>query len=163
MDPTGATTAQSRVDLQQFLKSACPFDGENRFILGTFERGVTFYRQQIRALLNLIYALVEAKSPDGKRIIPSNSRIAVVGGGAFGVTAAAAAAYAKFKTTLFERQQFLLPLQRGCTSRWLHPRFYDWPHPSSESRLARLPILNWAAGNGRHRGDRIGERLYQSS
>ena len=136
--------ALSGINLQQFLESARPFHGENRFIVGTFERGITFYRQQVRAL-NLIYAFVKARSDDGKSIIAPNSRIGIIGGGAFGITAAAAAAYAGFNTRLFEGHQFLLPLQRGCTTRWLHPRFYDWPDPSSESHVARLPMLNWAA------------------
>jgi hypothetical protein len=38
------------IDLNEFLENARPFPGENRFVLGTFERGVTVYRQQIRAL-----------------------------------------------------------------------------------------------------------------
>jgi hypothetical protein len=136
--------ARPRVDLVQFLESARPFPGENRFILGTFERGVTLYRQQVRAL-NLVHAFVEAKGSDGKEIISHNSRIAIIGGGAFGITAAAAAAYAGFRVSLFERHQFLLHLQRGCATRWIHPRFYDWPNVTSESRMARLPVLDWAA------------------
>ncbi len=135
---------RAAVDLVQFLEAARVFNGENRFILGTFECGVTVYRQQIRAL-NLVYAFAEARGLDGKEIILPKSRIAVVGGGAFGVTAAAAAAYAGFKVRLFERHQFLLHLQRGCSTRWIHPRFYDWPDPTSESRMARLPMLDWAA------------------
>lgn len=128
----------------EFLEDARPLPGENRFILGTFERGVTFYRQQIRAL-NLVYSIIEAKDACGKAKVLPCSRVIVIGGGAFGVTAAAAAAYAGFKVVLVERQQ-ILHLQRGCDTRWLHPRFYDWPAPESESRLARLPILDWASG-----------------
>jgi hypothetical protein len=89
---------------------------------------------------------VEARTVDGRRLIEEKARIAVVGGGAFGVTAAAAAAYAGFETILFERQQELIHLQRGCDTRWVHPRFYDWPAPEAESRLARLPFLDWPAG-----------------
>src|SRR5262249_22288898 len=33
----------------------------------------------------------------------------------------------------------------NCDTRWIHPRFYDWPAPDSESRSARLPMLDWAA------------------
>ena len=92
------TAGRTTIDLSAFLESARPFPGENRFVLGTFERGVTVYRQQIRAL-NLIHALIEAAS-GGKKVIAPGSRIAVIGGGAFGMTAAAAAAYANFKTSL---------------------------------------------------------------
>lgn len=127
----------------EFLESARAFGTENRFIVGTFERGVTFYRQQIRAL-NLIYAMVEARDDSDKLKIKPKSRIVVIGGGAFGVTAAAAAAYAEFSVVVVERQQ-ILHLQHGCDTRWLHPRSYDWPDPASQSQLARLPIMNWAA------------------
>jgi hypothetical protein len=136
-------TSRATIDLNGFLENARPFPGQNRFVLGTFERGVTVYRQQIRAL-NLIHAFVDASSGENKVIAPG-SRVAVIGGGAFGITAAAALAYANFQTTLFERQQFLLPLQRGCTTRWIHPTFYDWPDASSERETARLPILDWAS------------------
>jgi hypothetical protein len=139
MDPPSAIAIPS-----QFLEDARPFPGENKFILGTFERGITFYRQQIRAL-NLVYSLVEAKDVTGAPEIAPGSCIVIVGGGAFGITAAAAAAYAGFQVVLLERQQDLLHLQHNCDTRWLHPRFYDWPAPESESRLARLPILDWAA------------------
>src|ERR1700679_949376 len=105
-----------------FLEGARPFAGENRFILGTFERGVTLYRQQIRAL-NLVYSLVEARDSAGRHIVPQESRLTVIGGGAFGTTVAAAGAYAKFQVVLIERHQTLLHLQRGCDTRWLHPRF----------------------------------------
>lgn len=133
-------------DPSSFLESARPFAAENRFILGTFERGVTVYRQQIRAL-NLVYSLVEARDSDGRSIIPPGCRIVVIGGGAFGTTVAAAAAYAKFQVVLLERYETLLHLQRGCDTRWLHPRFYDWPAPESESRMARLPFLDWSASS----------------
>jgi hypothetical protein len=136
--------APSNGTLGQFLDGARPFRGENRFVLGTFERGVTFYRQQVRAL-NLIFAFVEAKSSDETKIIEPGSRIAIIGGGALGLTAATAAVYAGFRVTIFEQQQFLIHLQRGCATRWLHPRFYDWPAVESESRMARLPMLDWAA------------------
>jgi hypothetical protein len=132
-----------------FLEAARPFARENRFILGTFERGVTVYRQQIRAL-NLVYSLVEARNSNGQPLVLPGSRVTVIGGGAFGTTVAAAAAYAKFRVVLLERHQTLLHLQRGCDTRWLHPRFYDWPAPESESQMARLPFLDWTASSAGH-------------
>lgn len=136
-------------DPATFLRGARPFPEENKFILGTFERGVTVYRQQIRAL-NLVYSMVEARDAAGRQVVPRGSRITVVGGGAFGTTVAAAAAYANFKVILIERHQTLLHLQRGCDTRWLHPRFYDWPSPESESEMARLPFLDWSASSAGH-------------
>ena len=71
----------------------------------------------------------------------------MIGGGVFGTTFAAAAAYARFRVVLLEQYQTLLHLQRGCDTRWLHPRFYDWPAPEAESRMARLPFLDWSASS----------------
>src|SRR5262249_24873856 len=142
------------VDPSQFLEDARPFARQNKFILGTLESGITFYRQQIRAL-NLIYSLAEAKDATGAPKVSPGSRVAIVGGGAFGTTAAAAAAYAGFRVILMERQQHLLHLQGGCDTRWLHPRFYDWPAPESESRLARLPMLDWPASTAGQVADDI--------
>jgi hypothetical protein len=139
----------AKSDPSNFLAGARPFPGENRFILGTFERGVTVYRQQIRAL-NLVYSLVEARDFTGDPLVPPGSRITVIGGGAFGTTVAAAAAYANFNVVLLERHQTLLHLQRGCDTRWLHPRFYDWPAPESDSQMARLPFLDWWASSAGH-------------
>lgn len=127
-----------------YLDRARPFPGENRFALGTFERGITLYRQQVRAF-NLVYAMVEARAEGGVRIVPERSRVVVIGGGAFGVTVAAAAARAGFDARLLERHEELLHLQRGCDTRWIHPHSYDWPAPGSESQLARLPLLDWQA------------------
>jgi hypothetical protein len=135
-----------RTDATSFLRNAQPTPGQSRFMVGTFERGITLYRQQIRAL-NLIYALVEARE-DAKPIIAPSSQIAIIGGGAFGVTAAAAAAYAGFDTILLEQQQELLHLQHGCDTRWVHPHFYDWPASGSDRRSAQLPILDWPAATG---------------
>ncbi|MEZ5996076.1 MAG: FAD-dependent oxidoreductase [Hyphomonadaceae bacterium] len=133
------------MDVDTLLKIARVAPGQNRFALGTFEKGITLFRQQVRAL-NLIYALTEAKKVDGGSVIPQNSTLAIIGGGAFGMTAAVAAAHAGFKAVLLERQQTLMPMQRGCATRWLHPRLYDWPAFEAETRLARLPFLSWSAG-----------------
>jgi hypothetical protein len=138
-------TGYDASDPSNFLEGARPFRGENRFILGTFERGITVYRQQIRAL-NLVYSLVEARA-SGRKVIPPMCRITVIGGGAFGSTVAAAAAFANFHVTLVERRESLLHLQRGCDTRWLHPRFYDWPSPEADSQMARLPFLDWTASS----------------
>lgn len=140
------TEKQRRLQAQQFLANAMPFPGERRFILGTFERGITLYRQQIRAL-NLVYALVTTKRVHLRKPRARAPKIAVIGGGAFGSTAAVAAAFAGYRVLLLERHQTLLQLQRGCDTRWIHPRFYDWPAPESESQMARLPFLDWTASS----------------
>jgi NADPH-dependent 2,4-dienoyl-CoA reductase/sulfur reductase-like enzyme len=67
--------------------------GRPLYLIGTFERGVTVYSQQIRAF-NLIWALVEhnilecnlqAGPEDAKRV-----SVAIIGGGFAGLSAAAA-------------------------------------------------------------------------
>lgn len=70
-----------------------------------------------------------------------------------------AAAYTGFRVVLLERHQTLLHLQRGCDTRWLHPRFYDWPAPESESQRARLPFLDWAAANAGQVADQIERKV----
>jgi hypothetical protein len=114
------------------------------YVLGMTERGVTLYNQQVRAH-NLIWALWELHH-HGKRCL---GKVAVVGGGAAGLTAAAALLSrlrASVSVTLFERLWDLCPLQQGSDTRWLHPRIYSWPDRGSRAPAASLPILNWSEG-----------------
>lgn len=111
-------------------------------VLGSFEKRVTVFAQQVRAL-NLVDALLS----EGL-IRPQGGKVAIVGGGIAGITAAVALA----KTTpdlasldLFERKSEILALQHG-SRRFLHPHFYDWPAPGSDTHDAGLPIMNWTAG-----------------
>lgn len=112
------------------------------YLLGSLERGVTVYNQQVRAH-NLAWALWERRgtNPIGN--------IAIVGGGIAGLTVAAcllARFDASTKVTLFERLWDLDPLQQGADGRWLHPRIYDWPQYGSRAPGASLPVLNWSEG-----------------
>jgi hypothetical protein len=109
------------------------------YILGCFETRVTLLSQQIRAL-NLIYSLFN------ERILKKGSRVAVIGGGVSGITAAAGAAFLECQVTLLEKNHYLLHLLRGNTTRWIHPHIYDWPEEGAENPNAGLPILNWRAG-----------------
>jgi hypothetical protein len=114
------------------------------YLLGVMERGVTLYNQQVRAH-NLIWALWELHR-HGKRDL---GKVAVVGGGAAGLTATAALLSrlsASVSVTLFERLWDLCPLQQGSDTRWLHPRIYSWPDRGSRAPAASLPILNWSEG-----------------
>ncbi len=111
---------------------------EHIYVLGSFERRVTLYSQQVRAL-NLVYALFEEKR------LETGSRVVVIGGGASGVTAAVALAHRGASVYLIERADVLLPLQSGCRTRWLHPRIYDWPEDGSEDGEASLPLIGWKA------------------
>jgi NAD(P)-binding Rossmann-like domain len=117
---------------------------EGLYLLGAMERGLTLYNQQVRAH-NLIWSLWELHR-HGKRDI---GKVAIVGGGAAGLTAAAALLSrlgTAVSVTLFERLWDLCPLQQGSDTRWLHPRIYSWPDRGSRAPAASLPILNWSEG-----------------
>ncbi|RVJ73072.1 ABC-three component system protein [Sinorhizobium medicae] len=110
-------------------------------VLGSFERRVTVYAQQVRAL-NLVDALLS------QNVVREDGKVAIVGGGAAGVTAAVALSKAapNLKALdLFEARADILQLQKNST-RYLHPHFYDWPSIGSEEEDAGLPIMNWTAG-----------------
>lgn len=112
---------------------------ENVFVLGCFARAVTIYSQQVRAL-NLIDALVK----EGR--LTRRSKVAVVGGGIGGLSAAGAAAVrGAHKVVVFERASELMPVQRDAPSRFVHPRIYEWPWVPFGEDEAGLPILNWKA------------------
>jgi len=112
------------------------------YILGCFAQHLTLFSQQVRAL-NLIYGLFKS----GKLVRGAN--VAVIGGGAAGLTAGAAAAYRGARVTLLDRQQGPMALQQNNRQRWLHPHNYDWPYPDErslerfESGEAQLPLLTW--------------------
>jgi hypothetical protein len=114
------------------------------YLLGSLERGLTVYKQQLRAH-NLIWALWELHRTDKRPI----GRVAIVGGGIAGLTAAACV-LSRFEPaiglTVFEQLWDLCPLQQGADARWLHPRIYAWPEYGSRAPGASLPVLNWSEG-----------------
>ncbi len=119
-----------------FMQTRVDFDN-NHFAIGTFERGITVYKQQMRAF-NLIHKL--------RGVFGENAKIAVIGGGISGVTTSAAALLLGYNVYLFEKESVLCNLQRGCEIRWIQPYVYDWPAPGSDSSYANLPLLSWRAG-----------------
>lgn len=128
---------------QDILDGAAVRDRPNLFVIGSFDRRITFYSQQVRAL-SLIHALKELG------YLNANPRIAVVGGGAAGVTAAAAAALVtESQVVLFESADALLPLQSTTDRRRLDPHIYDWPAHYTTDPIADLPILDWESGTCR--------------
>jgi hypothetical protein len=108
------------------------------YLLGCFSRHVTIYSQQVRGL-NLIDALCRTGQ------LGAQTRVAVVGSGVAGLTAAAAALVRGAKVTLIEQRSDLCPIQSEAGERYLHPHIYDWPMPASNGGAAGLPLLNWAA------------------
>ena len=102
---------------QDVIDGAAVRDRPNLFVIGSFDRRITFYSQQVRAL-SLVHALKELG------YLHSNPRIAVVGGGAAGVAAAAAAALvSKSHVVLFEWAVELLPLQSTTDRRRLRSSY----------------------------------------
>src|SRR4051794_6954600 len=106
------------------------------FVIGYEAPQVTVYSQQLRAL-NLIWALSQRKKLEAAEIV-------IVGGGIAGVTAAVAAILHGARVTLLEQHDELLHLQRGCHTRYLHPRIFEWPAGTARRAGAELPILNWS-------------------
>lgn len=113
------------------------------FLLGSMERGVTVYSQQVRAH-NLAWALWELRLKSSRKPV----RVAVVGGGIAGLTMAACLLCLDDKTEIavFERSWDLCPFQQGADTRWVHPRIYSWPFPGSRAPSASLPVLDWSEG-----------------
>jgi hypothetical protein len=131
-------------DAADILK-ATRLPGTKLFFLGCFDSRVTVLSQQRRAL-NLVDAMLTTGD-----LIRSNGRVAIVGGGVAGVTAAAAFAVGApnlKQIDVFERERELLHLQLH-SDRDLHPFIYDWPEPGSAAKDAGLPLLNWKAGSAK--------------
>lgn len=111
------------------------------FFLGCFESCVTLYSQQVRAF-NLVDAILD------QGLLREKGKVAIAGGGAAGITAAAALAKARpdlSSIELFDTNSQILEYQRG-SRRYLHPHIYDWPKLSASQLQAGLPFLDWQAG-----------------
>ncbi len=133
---------------RQIVECMRPDDWTGLYVIGTFDRRITLYAQQARAL-TLVRALFEVKD------LEPGSELAVVGAGAAGLSAAVAAAIKGCHVTLYEQRDAVLPLQASASHRFLHPNIYDWPEPGSLAEDANLPILNWTADYA----DRVVSRL----
>lgn len=110
----------------------------NWYALGVGQSRVTVHTQQVRAL-NLAWALRESGAVGSGPVL-------VIGGGAAGLTVAAGLAHHGIESLVLERERHLLPLQRNCRKRHLHPHIFDWPDEGSENTHAELPLLDWRAG-----------------
>jgi hypothetical protein len=111
------------------------------YIVGCYDDRITLFSQQARAL-NLVWAL------NDQHHLSNFTRIAVVGGGAAGVTTAAAVALASsdaVSVDLDEYRDQLLDLQSESSRRSLDPHIYDWPSQGATLTNADLPILDWTA------------------
>jgi hypothetical protein len=100
------------------LSAGNPADAGLHFV-GTFDRRITFFSQQVRAL-----RLVHALSRPGD--LQPTDHIAVVGAGAAGVTAALGLALLGNDVMLYDPAGSILQLQ-SASPRLLHPHIYEWP------------------------------------
>lgn len=107
------------------------------FAVGSNASRVTFASQQRRAL-NLLWALTEDE------ILEAGMKVGIVGGGLAGMTAAVAAELLGMNVSVIEEKNDLMHLQRGNSSRYIHPNIFDWPAGSSKVAITDLPFLNWS-------------------
>jgi hypothetical protein len=114
----------------------------NVFALGTFARQVTFASQQTRAL-NLIWALFRTAR------LSAGQRIAVVGAGLGGLTAAVAALTKGCAVDLYDQASQPCPVQRGNDTRFIHPNILRWPDQDAKAAQTEFPFLNWTAASAR--------------
>ncbi|WP_176956035.1 FAD-dependent oxidoreductase [Catalinimonas alkaloidigena] len=115
-------------------------DATGIYVIGAFEKRVTLYSQQVRAL-NLIWALHSLNRLAGVGGDPP--KICVIGAGPAGMTAALAAASVGCSVELLEENDTIIPTLYGNKTRWIHPHIYEWPEPIAYESQAKLPILNW--------------------
>ncbi len=99
---------------------------------------ITIATQQMRA-----FQLAEGLLANGR--VKPDSKIAIIGAGFAGLSMAAALSKQCGNIHLFEANEDLLPLQRGNTSRYVHPYLYDWPDDGSMEDETCFPMLNWQA------------------
>lgn len=126
----------------RILEDACAVD-KRIYLLFPASLRINVLSQQVRAL-ELVDALRR------KDWMAGLTSIAVIGGGASGLTAAAALKCAGLRdglsVTVFESRDQLMPLQSGCHDKLLAPRIIDWPSANSESATASVPLLTWRKG-----------------
>ncbi len=138
--PRPETDDECRLELLRLMGVA---GFHNVYVLGCFAKYVTVYAQQVRAL-NLVDTLAKAG------ILSNLSRVAVVGGGIAGLTAAAAAAVRGVaEVQIFEKLANSMRLQRSSEKRYIHPFIYDWPEipdvDQGNEVWAKLPLMDWKA------------------
>jgi hypothetical protein len=88
----------------------------------------------------------------------TEKRIAVIGAGAAGVTAASALraiGVPAEQVVIYEMAASPLYAQRASYSRFLHPRLFHWPEAGWEDGTAALPVADWEAGYAAAVRDRI--------
>ncbi|MEM5440186.1 ABC-three component system protein [Paraburkholderia diazotrophica] len=127
----------SPADYNKWLTLSESPSARDLFFLGPLDRRITFFSQQVRAL-RLVHALYSQDR------FSDSPRVAVVGGGAAGITAAFGCGLLGCRVDLIESTTGLFHLQSKST-RFLHPHIYEWPLCGSLNSHAVLPFLAWKA------------------
>ncbi|RTL94125.1 MAG: hypothetical protein EKK31_31165, partial [Hyphomicrobiales bacterium] len=125
---------------------------EGLYFLGTFERRITFYSQQVRAF-RLVRALHE------RGVLKANDAVAIVGAGAAGVTSALALGLLGYDVSLYDPAVEVLQLQ-SASPRLLHPHIYEWPALGSLDKSAGLPFLDWNLDTGKPIAKRLAAEFH---
>lgn len=121
--------------MSDIIRVCRPDPGRPIFVLGGVSWRISIHTQQARAIM-----LVDALAGS----LTEGDAVAVVGGGACGLTCAAALARIGMRVRLFEKSDMLMPLQRKNSTRFIHPNSVTWPR--SDMRFyTDLPFLNWHA------------------
>jgi len=106
------------------------------YYLAPFARRVSFASQQLRAF-NLIWAL----HADGR--IRSNDRVAVIGAGVAGVTAACALRAYGCAVDIYDRASEPMWRQREASHRMVHPNINFWPAENGLLPTTSQPFMEW--------------------
>ncbi len=127
--------------IPEILRENYEVDGfeETVYQIGCRASLLTVHAQQRRAF-QLAWLLKEANK------INTKSRIAIIGGGISGITAALALHALGSHVFIFESAKEIMHLQRRNITRLLHPNLYIWPKQGFDYPITHMPFLNWQAG-----------------
>lgn len=120
-------------DLSRAVIDAAATEKTSVYLLGPSQR-VSFASQQRRAL-NLIVALEQ------QELISKRDRVAVIGAGIAGLTAAAGLQRMGCDVTIFESGPRILDRERDSPRR-IHPTLCHWPQEPL-SRTTEVPFFDW--------------------
>ncbi len=108
----------------------------NVYVVGSYDFKKTVAVQQLRSAVLSIGV--------GAKLGSSQKRVAIVGGGFAGITAAATFMQLGHQVEIFEKQHQELSIQRDCIDRYIHPDLYDWPVSPGDANLA-ISGIKWRA------------------
>jgi len=109
----------SKQFLRMFLQASTIPSYPNCYILGSFD-----FKKTISTQLNRAATMALAVK---EKTANTNGKVAIIGGGFGGLMCATTFLRLGYNVTLFECGSALLPLQKSCYDRYLHPTSYDWP------------------------------------